>query len=49
MYNSFIIVLGGGLGGLARGWASGFVAKRVGQNSLWSASLVSVSSSSKGM
>jgi fluoride exporter len=45
MSNALIIFLGGGLGSVARWWASGFVAERMGQTFPWGTLLVNVSGS----
>lgn len=45
MTNAIWIFLGGGLGSLARWWASGVVAERVGQSFPWGTLLVNVSGS----
>ena len=45
MLNAFLIFLGGGLGSLARWWASGFVAERFGETFPWGTILVNVSGS----
>lgn len=45
MLNAFWIFIGGGLGSLARWWASGFVAERFGQTFPWGTLLVNVSGS----
>lgn len=45
MLNAFLIFLGGGLGSLARWWASGFVAERFGETFPWGTILVNISGS----
>lgn len=45
MLNALWIFVGGGLGSLARWWASGFVAERFGQTFPWGTLLVNVSGS----
>jgi fluoride exporter len=42
MLNALLIFVGGGLGSLARWWASGFVAEPVGQTSPWGTLVVNV-------
>ena len=45
MLNALWIFVGGGLGSLARWWASGFVAERFGETFPWGTLLVNVSGS----
>lgn len=45
MLNALWIFIGGGLGSLARWWASGFVAERVGQTFPWGTLAVNVTGS----
>jgi CrcB protein len=45
MLNALWIFIGGGLGSLARWWASGFVAQHVGQTFPWGTLVVNVSGS----
>lgn len=45
MANALWIFIGGGLGSLARWWASGFVAQRFGETFPWGTLLVNVSGS----
>jgi len=45
MANALWIFLGGGLGTLARWWASGFVASRIGETFPWGTLLVNVTGS----
>jgi fluoride exporter len=45
MLNALWIFVGGGLGSLARWWASGFVAERLGETFPWGTLLVNVSGS----
>jgi CrcB protein len=45
MMSAFWIFVGGGLGSLARWWASGFVAQRVGETFPWGTLVVNVSGS----
>jgi CrcB protein len=45
MFNALLIFVGGGMGSLARWWASGFVAERVGQTFPWGTLVVNVSGS----
>jgi len=45
MLNALWIFVGGGLGSLARWWASGFVAERFGQTFPWGTLIVNVSGS----
>jgi CrcB protein len=45
MWNAFWIFVGGGLGSLARWWASGWIANTVGQTFPWGTLIVNVSGS----
>lgn len=45
MLNALWVFVGGGLGSLARWWASGFIAERVGQTFPWGTLLVNVTGS----
>jgi fluoride exporter len=45
MVNSFWIFLGGGLGSLARWWASGWVAEHIGETFPWGTLIVNISGS----
>jgi CrcB protein len=45
MLNALLIFVGGGLGSLARWWASGFVADRVGETFPWGTLIVNVTGS----
>jgi fluoride exporter len=45
MWNAFWIFIGGGLGSLARWWASGLIANRIGETFPWGTLSVNVSGS----
>jgi CrcB protein len=45
MWNAFLIFVGGGLGSLARFWASGWIANTFGQTFPWGTLLINISGS----